>query len=574
MADGAAHLVDHVLPFGADYRQWTLSFPRWLRIRLLRDKALVSKVLLVFVRIVSAYHRRRARERGVACGETGAVTAIQLAGSFVNANVHFHTLVPEGAWHEQPDGSVAFHPLPPPTDEDVEVLAVRIVRRVVRLLARRDADAAVDDALDGLDQAQAEAVQLPMTLSEPRLGTRATTTSTRRRCALVDGFSLHANTSVECRRPALERLTRYLLRPMISADRLTVRPDGRVEYHFRRPDPTGRTSWVTDGPSWCRRLATLIPPRRSHTTRFHGVLSSAHRWRARGVPTPPPAAEPATPPTPMLLARRLDWASLLRRVFGEDVTQCPRCGDRLGRARVSHSPRPHRHHPRSPRARFGRSADRSGSRPACRRRPRVRARLRRPLIPPCRFASTRAIGPVCPRLEIIALIRTRPYTGCVNDHVPRLPPPRAEPGAPRPPHRNPASTVLSVTELAFTPIDFLRRLATLIPPPRSHLTRYHGVFAANHHLRAAIVPAGATAATTTPPCSASRRRLDWASLLKRVFAADVLVCDSCGGAMRILAVLPKGDASRAILEHLGLPTEPPPPGAVGPPEPVRDDALA
>ena len=31
----------------------------------------------------------------------------------------------------------------------------------------------------------------------------------------------------------------------------------------------------------------------------------------------------------MILARRLDWASLLRRVFGEDVTRCPRCGDRL-----------------------------------------------------------------------------------------------------------------------------------------------------------------------------------------------------------------------------------------------------
>jgi len=73
---------------------------------------------------------------------------------------------------------------------------------------------------------------------------------------------------------------RYLLRPLISADRLTMRPDGRVEYRFRRPDPTGRTSWVTDGPTWVRRLATLIPPRRSHSTRFHGVLASAHRWRA------------------------------------------------------------------------------------------------------------------------------------------------------------------------------------------------------------------------------------------------------------------------------------------------------
>ena len=76
-------------------------------------------------------------------------------------------------------------------------------------------------------------------------------------CAFLEGFSLHADTSVDAAdRPALERLVRYLLRPLISADRLTARPDGRVEYHFRRPDPTGRTSWVTDGATWCRRLAT------------------------------------------------------------------------------------------------------------------------------------------------------------------------------------------------------------------------------------------------------------------------------------------------------------------------------
>ena len=121
MAAGAADLVDHILPVVADYRQWTLSFPRWLRIRLLRDKALVSEVLLVFVRVVSAYHRRRARHRGIAGGQTGAVTAIQRVGSFANANLHFHTLVPEGVWHERPDGSLGFHLLPPLTDEDIGI---------------------------------------------------------------------------------------------------------------------------------------------------------------------------------------------------------------------------------------------------------------------------------------------------------------------------------------------------------------------------------------------------------------------------------------------------------------------
>ena len=31
----------------------------------------------------------------------------------------------------------------------------------------------------------------------------------------------------------------------------------------------------------------------------------------------------------MMLARSLDGAALLRRVFGDQVTRCPRCGDAL-----------------------------------------------------------------------------------------------------------------------------------------------------------------------------------------------------------------------------------------------------
>ena len=67
--------------------------------------------------------------------------------------------------------------------------------------------------------------------------------------------------------------------------------------------------------------------------------------------------------------------------------------------------------------------------------------------------------------------------------------------------------------------------------------------------------------------------MDWSSLMKRVFAIDVLVCDACGGAMRILAVLPDGDASRAILEHLDLPTEPANPPTRAPPDRLFDDLI-
>jgi hypothetical protein len=45
------------------------------------------------------------------------------------------------------------------------------------------------------------------------------------------------------------------------------------------------------------------------------------------------------------------------------------------------------------------------------------------------------------------------------------------------------------TEFLFEPLDFLARLAALVPRPRSHLIRYHGVLAANARHRRLLVPA-------------------------------------------------------------------------------------
>jgi len=42
--------------------------------------------------------------------------------------------------------------------------------------------------------------------------------------------------------------------------------------------------------------------------------------------------------------------------------------------------------------------------------------------------------------------------------------------------------------LRMTPLEFLQRLAGLVPRPRLHLTRFHGVLAPNAKLRAALVP--------------------------------------------------------------------------------------
>jgi hypothetical protein len=42
--------------------------------------------------------------------------------------------------------------------------------------------------------------------------------------------------------------------------------------------------------------------------------------------------------------------------------------------------------------------------------------------------------------------------------------------------------------LIFEPLDFLARLASLVPLPRVNLTRFHGVFAPLSALRGRIVP--------------------------------------------------------------------------------------
>jgi hypothetical protein len=68
-----------------------------------------------------------------------------------------------------------------------------------------------------------------------------------------------------------------------------------------------------------------------------------------------------------------------------------------------------------------------------------------------------------------------------------------------------------------------------------------------------------------------QRRLDWATLLRRVFAVDLTVCPRCAGAMKVLCAVNDPPVVQKILRHLGLPTEGPRCApARGPPEPEFD----
>src|SRR5262245_55890960 len=83
----------------------------------------------------------------------------------------------------------------------------------------------------------------------------------------------------------------------------------------------------------------------------------------------------------------------------------------------------------------------------------------------------------------------------------------------------------ATTHIVMEPLEFMERLAALVPRPRLRLIRFHGVLAPNAKLRSKIVPAPAERATETASQDAHAQgapaRMSWARLLKRVFDIDL-----------------------------------------------------
>ena len=119
------------------------------------------------------------------------------------------------------------------------------------------------------------------------------------------------------------------------------------------------------------------------------------------------------------------------------------------------------------------------------------------------------------------------------------------------------------THIVMSPLEFLQKLAALVPRPRLNLIRYFGVLAPNAKLRPLVVP--------HPPDSDSRsvteqdesaptprQHISWARLLKRVFNIDIHTCPHCQGNLKILASIEDPPTIAKILKHLDLPTRAPP----------------
>jgi hypothetical protein len=362
MAERAVHLVDHVLP-DVPVRQWVLSLPHRLRYRLAWDHDLCRRVTTIFLRAVFRLLRDHARAVGLEQPRGGAVAIIQRFGGALNLNVHIHALVLDGVFARDAAGGVGFHPSRRLTTLDVAEVLAAVEPRLRRLLewgGHREDDPGGHGEDDGVDPwadetpvlagLAAASVQGVVALGRDA-GTRvrrvghARTPVDRRvgPChAHWHGLDLHAGLVIPAgQRDRLERVCRYVLRPPVTSERLALTADGQVRLALRHSWADGTTHVVFDPVEFLGRLAVLVPRPRVNLILYYGVLGARAAWRPEVVPRPPSgqdraapdpmngASATATPDTAQSRARGQCWAALMKRTFGFDVLDCPRCGARL-----------------------------------------------------------------------------------------------------------------------------------------------------------------------------------------------------------------------------------------------------
>ena len=270
--------------------------------------------------------------------------------AWLSLNIHLHMLVVDGAYtfdDERPRLHRGCAPTRPEPQRLLRAIAARVTRALEKqgLLLRDEDTPSLDlEPANGFEQLLGAAVHYRIATG-PHAGRMALTLRTvashppaSNPCiAQLSGFSLHAGT--RCRaheRASLERLCRYIARPAVSNERLSVNDRGQVVYRLKHPFHDGTTHVVLDPIDFIARLAApevplaqrarSVPRPRAHLTRYHGVFAPNFKHRRRIVPKPAhqTAREPhASRPAPM------SWMQRLKHVFHIDIEHCGVCGGTL-----------------------------------------------------------------------------------------------------------------------------------------------------------------------------------------------------------------------------------------------------
>jgi hypothetical protein len=230
----------------------------------------------------------------------------------VNLHVHVHAALSDGCFSFE-DGTLRYHPAPPPSVVDLADLLLILRKRIFRRLLR----------LGALPQRSVEEM-----MAWPH-----------------SGFSLHAGTLIEAGdRAALQRLLLYFLRPALSLKQLTYKPEeGLVRYQVLKTNG-GPSYHEWPAAEFVGRVAALVPHPRKHMVRYYGALGPRSPLRAAVTAATQGRASSAELEGGygVTLAAKVTrevrraagaagraWAACLRKIFEVDPVKCVKCGGEM-----------------------------------------------------------------------------------------------------------------------------------------------------------------------------------------------------------------------------------------------------
>ena len=347
----SAHLLDEVFPH-KPLRQWVLSFPFPLRFLLAKEPKLIGDVLAVVNRALSTYLIKKAGLTKKSGAKTGSVSFIQHFGGSLNLNIHFHMMYLDGVYTFE-QKKVKFHFLTPPSLSELNNLLKTIAQRIIKLLEKRGLiikDEGVEDkfldlkANEPMDHIHSSSITYRIALGKYKgrkaLSLKSIPNNAKQKqekehpfLSRYFGFSLHAGISCKSHeRKKREHICRYISRPSLSEERLSVNANGQVIYKLKTPYQNGTTHIVLSPLDFLSRLSSLVPRPRVHLTRFHGVFAPHFKYRSLIIPKPTSKKSSSAEKAEKKETKNsysMSWAKRLKRVFGIDIQICSRCGGKV-----------------------------------------------------------------------------------------------------------------------------------------------------------------------------------------------------------------------------------------------------
>ena len=301
---------------------------------------------VLFHRAISTYLIKKTGLKKKSGAKTGSVTFIQRFGGSLNLNIHFHILYLNGVYTFE-QNKACFHFITSPSQLELDNLIKTIAQRTVKLLEKRGLiikDKGAESSFlniqdtEAIDHIHSSSITYRIAFGKYK-GQKAITLKDLPKSHKLkpflseySGFSLHAGVFCPAHnRKKREHLCRYISRPSLSEERLSLNAQGQVVYRLKTAYRNGTTHIVLDPLDFLSRLTSLIPRPRIHLIRFHGVFAPNCKYRSLVTPEHLEKINKTShkEPTQQKKSYSMGWGKTLKRVFDIDIQTCLKCGGQI-----------------------------------------------------------------------------------------------------------------------------------------------------------------------------------------------------------------------------------------------------